>query len=146
MFLACVDEHSTGGLGQMADLANSQTTTQTTDSSMCFSVEASAIELCWLGLKCQADLASHWTLVGGRWISGQSLCFRTEGCSCVPGRHNGVSAWQTGRVKDAGLPLSSPRQPVCLERSRDSSIRHCRHLCFPPPSWGKHHQCYHYLS
>ena len=79
VFLACVGGHGTGCLGQSADLAYSRTTTQQQIQAFVFAVEASAIELCWLGLKCQAGLASRWTLACGNRISRQSLRVRTKG-------------------------------------------------------------------
>lgn len=79
MFLAFVDGHSAGGLGQSADLANSRTTTEQQIQAFVIAFETFAIELYGLGLKCQAGLASHWTLAGGSWISGQTLRVRTKG-------------------------------------------------------------------
>lgn len=70
MFLAFVGRHSAGGLGRSADLANSQTTTEQQIQALIFAGKTFAIELCRLGLKCQAELASRWTLAGQSQISG----------------------------------------------------------------------------
>ena len=79
MLLAFVGGHSTEGLGQAADLANSQTTTEQQIQAIVLAGKTSVIELCWLGLKCQADLASRWPLADRGWISGKTVHVRTKG-------------------------------------------------------------------
>ena len=81
MLLALVGGHSTGGLGQSTDLANSRATAEQQIQPIVLAGETSTIELCWLGLKCRADLASGWSLAGRGGISGKTARVGTKGAA-----------------------------------------------------------------